>query len=308
MPDNILYDVTVDGGKYRFVYFADARPPMAYRHGEAWDPRIASMVGDKALMSLVGELHDLRAATTSLIRNASINPLTEAGQAAYAELKSSLDIPELISKPGSLGRVKLTPRGVSRVLKGEVGMIFDVERWGGVDDKTAMVLDRRYPNAGAAGGYQCGSLGEGDYEIVDENAPATAAQLTIQVSVTFERIADMMVGAVEGGSGYWCNGFYPAPDDHSQTLKRAIDLAGNGPWYSVDSYWRDGGKAALRYDPPTDSDNGARVIGTAEIFEGLNKMAAQAPQHFADLVNENDDAITADVFLQMILFGEIVFG
>jgi hypothetical protein len=33
-----------------------------------------------------------------------------------------------------------------------------------------------------------------------------------------------------------------------------------------------------------------------------------APRHFADVLNENDDAGTGDVFLQCCLFGEIIFG
>jgi len=37
-------------------------------------------------------------------------------------------------------------------------------------------------------------------------------------------------------------------------------------------------------------------------------MASEAPRHFADFIAENDDAETADVFLQCCLFGRIVFG
>jgi hypothetical protein len=44
------------------------------------------------------------------------------------------------------------------------------------------------------------------------------------------------------------------------------------------------------------------------IGRGLNDLATKYPRHFADLVNENTDAITADVLLQCCLFGELIYG
>ena len=41
---------------------------------------------------------------------------------------------------------------------------------------------------------------------------------------------------------------------------------------------------------------------------GLDALSIKYPRHFADLVNENTDAITADVLLQCCLFGELVYG
>jgi hypothetical protein len=43
------------------------------------------------------------------------------------------------------------------------------------------------------------------------------------------------------------------------------------------------------------------------IGRGLNDLATKYPRHFADLVNENIDAITADVLLQCCLFGELIY-
>jgi hypothetical protein len=37
-------------------------------------------------------------------------------------------------------------------------------------------------------------------------------------------------------------------------------------------------------------------------------MRDQYPRHYADLVEENDDAITGDVFLQLAVFGELIYG
>jgi len=43
------------------------------------------------------------------------------------------------------------------------------------------------------------------------------------------------------------------------------------------------------------------------IRRGLEDLAAKYPRHFADLVNENTDAITANVLLQCCLFGELIY-
>jgi len=40
---------------------------------------------------------------------------------------------------------------------------------------------------------------------------------------------------------------------------------------------------------------------------GLDALATKYPRHFADLINENTDAITADVLLQCCLFGELIY-
>ena len=37
-------------------------------------------------------------------------------------------------------------------------------------------------------------------------------------------------------------------------------------------------------------------------------MAQEYPQHFLDAVTENDDAITADVFFQCIVFNDVIYG
>jgi hypothetical protein len=43
------------------------------------------------------------------------------------------------------------------------------------------------------------------------------------------------------------------------------------------------------------------------IGRGLEDLATKYPRHFADLVNENTDAITANVLLQCCLFGELIY-
>jgi hypothetical protein len=49
-------------------------------------------------------------------------------------------------------------------------------------------------------------------------------------------------------------------------------------------------------------------LGKSEIEKGLSLMAEAYSKHFSDFIEENDDADTADTFLQLCLFGEVVFG
>jgi len=44
------------------------------------------------------------------------------------------------------------------------------------------------------------------------------------------------------------------------------------------------------------------------VVDGTNKMAKSYDWHFMNITTENDDAITADVWLQCVLLGEVVYG
>lgn len=45
-----------------------------------------------------------------------------------------------------------------------------------------------------------------------------------------------------------------------------------------------------------------------KIKKGLTIMAKKEPKHFADFMSENSDEVTADVFLQCCLFGQVIYG
>lgn len=44
-----------------------------------------------------------------------------------------------------------------------------------------------------------------------------------------------------------------------------------------------------------------------KMCKAMQKMAKDYTHHFDDLIQENDDAITADVFLQLSLFGDVIY-
>jgi hypothetical protein len=73
----------------------------------------------------------------------------------------------------------------------------------------------------------------------------------------------------------------------------------------VDYPLNDGGSLALAREGLR-SDG--RRLDLKSIGDGLNVMATRYPRHFADFLGEAADALTADVFLQCCLFGELISG
>lgn len=276
---------------------------------------------------------------------------------------------------GQLIRIN-SERGVARILNGKIGMLFIVENWVGVDHRCAAVLDYRYPDANAAGGYQCWTIPEDGFEIVRDapastpietrlrlalarltdsflekhgcfpldnakwkaamteayalvgqpntpqreaaltelsSTPATAqtgVSLLATVEVDWDKITNAIIGFVESRCD-WASTFIPADDAETAGIVQGLRDQKANIWYSEPRFWRLGGTAVLHYDLATEeegNDNGRFSMTLAAIIQGLSKMAVVAPRHFADLVAENDDAITHDVFVQCCVFGEIIYG
>ena len=62
------------------------------------------------------------------------------------------------------------------------------------------------------------------------------------------------------------------------------------------------------FDVPEDDDGKTYNLDKEAMFRGVKVMAEKYPKHFADFREENDDAVTADVWLQCALLGELVYG
>lgn len=126
-------------------------------------------------------------------------------------------------------------------------------------------------------------------------------RVAITATVDWGKIVNAIIGAFEGGSNYWLR---EAEYEHVPDPQPS-----DKPWYAEESFWSNGGKMKLHYDNPEDGeDRASQIVGLLEIKKGLRIMAEKCPIHFADMLSENDDATTHDVFIQCVLFGEIVYG
>lgn len=115
------------------------------------------------------------------------------------------------------------------------------------------------------------------------------------VQVDPDRLADLMCGALEGGSTYWCDRCVVDWDDEAakpDSIEWAHEAIAAGADFQI---WHNDEKDTI--------DN-----GTARIERALEIMAERYPRHFGDFMGETDDAETSDVFFQLLCFADVVYG
>lgn len=122
-------------------------------------------------------------------------------------------------------------------------------------------------------------------------------------SITDSRAADLLCSAFEGGSNYW----YMVVDKTVPT-----DIAkpwGNDytPTYISYPFSEDG---ALMIADLEDEDGDKYMLDKAAIDRGKALLSTddQYSHHLENVLQEQDDADTGDVFLQLCLFGEVIYG
>lgn len=108
--------------------------------------------------------------------------------------------------------------------------------------------------------------------------------MRIDMECDNQRIADLLVSAFEGGSGYWAriSGPYVAPLRivRGEAYMLVVDCE-ERKTYSLDR---------------------------EAIERGLGIFRRTAPRHFGNWLAEHDDAETGDVFLQCCILGEVTYG
>lgn len=133
----------------------------------------------------------------------------------------------------------------------------------------------------------------------EDDDPEAPPRIALTAKVDWDKIVNAIIGAFEGGSTYWLRSadYVYEPDG----------VKGN-PLYAETEFWAKGGRMMLTFDDPDGDDLASKEIGIDEIRKGLRDMATESPRHFGDLLSENDDAITHDVFIQHVLFSKVIYG
>jgi hypothetical protein len=125
--------------------------------------------------------------------------------------------------------------------------------------------------------------------------------ITTTIEVPTERVHNMIVSAFEGGSNEWLHG--------ARFLSGTPHTTPNLVWYGEESVFEGPVSFTATYDNPDEPDERTmKTITQDDLRKGLEIMAAKYGSHFADLLQENDDAETADVFLQCAILGDVVYG
>ena len=100
-----------------------------------------------------------------------------------------------------------------------------------------------------------------------------------------DRLENLLISAFEGGSNYWV---------------KWVKAVEGGDIYAAAF------EAGVRVR--ADGEAHARLLNLTAMQNGMQDMADAHPRHMADILSGNDDATTGDVFLQLCLFGELVYG
>ena len=131
--------------------------------------------------------------------------------------------------------------------------------------------------------------------------------------VSKKRQLDLLIGALEGGSNYWY--FLPdlsmCPGEGEAKTKEVQEDSLGKEWskYAVMRIWEALHQGAKI--PINDNEDREELLGylTLESLDtSLSLMIEKYPWHFANIIKEDDDCETADVFLQLAVLGDIVYG
>lgn len=120
-------------------------------------------------------------------------------------------------------------------------------------------------------------------------------------NIPASRVQDLIITAFEGGSNYWLGQgrvelVHPAYSDLPND---------NVVWYGNSKRNVFAEPFIITIDVPGDKEY--RLVNDS-VRRAFRLMARNYPRHFADFLEENEDAITADIFLQLCLFGEVIYG
>ena len=136
-------------------------------------------------------------------------------------------------------------------------------------------------------------------------------KVKIEAEIEPQRLCDLLVAVFDSGaSNYWVHEVnYEMPEDpdwswctpreredweSSRKVYVAAMCGGHIDWVLLND----------------DEDGPGETVRThkAEMIKGLSIMAERYPWHLRNILEDNDDAETSDVFAQCCVLGEIVFG
>ena len=123
----------------------------------------------------------------------------------------------------------------------------------------------------------------------------TKNKFTASVEVSHRFIADQMVTALEGGVGYWLESFKPVKGKERVTVE---------PWYDDEKFWAED----FLVEAKVIDESKKYQLTPDSIKKGLQYLVNHHAWRIDQILKENGDAETADVFLQACLFEDIVYG
>lgn len=125
--------------------------------------------------------------------------------------------------------------------------------------------------------------------------------MKITLEISPDKIANLFVSAFEGNYSPW---LHFAESGDAKPARGHL-------WYSDADVYTKPFAFRLQYDTEDGEEGdgkGRKTIGQADVARGLEAMAQHCPQRLGEILQGDTDAITADCFLQCIVFGHLVYG
>lgn len=124
--------------------------------------------------------------------------------------------------------------------------------------------------------------------------------ISVQQEISLEKVAGLICTGFEGGVGYWCciTG-YVEPENPRSVME-------DGEVFPHIDYPLTGG--AVQCVSEVEDDSPTYTLDFEAVKRGLKLMSEKYPRHFSDFMSDDYDADTGDVFIQLCLLGELVYG
>lgn len=130
----------------------------------------------------------------------------------------------------------------------------------------------------------------------------------VDTKVSTEQLSDLLTSAFEGGSNYW----YMIQEfiKPTQLVHKEFPEDNRKEAHYATEYCLNPGGALMIDDEQADEPSLKKPVrlDIEACQKGLDVMAKKYPHHFKDLLADNTDAITGDVFLQCCIFGDVIYG
>lgn len=129
-------------------------------------------------------------------------------------------------------------------------------------------------------------------------------QIITSTEVSEERICDLFINFIEGMVSSWCRSLqWNNPD------KGMFENDNRATWYMFPANYDEDFKVKIVADAiDGDEDTITKFVDRNDLIKAMTDMATNSRKDFDDMMSENDDYTTADILLQYLTYGEVIFG
>lgn len=139
-------------------------------------------------------------------------------------------------------------------------------------------------------------------QTVIEEVAGPPVIIKVPVNVSRQIIVDQLESAVNGGCNYWMFQLFPVFGPLFN-----IDMFPGEKFFEI-IFAEECGFDITHVNRGQGQEPQASRLTFDKIEKGLKIMAKKDFVRFCQIVNQTGDSLTADVFMQYCLFGELIFG